>query len=72
MLKTCHGSCHCGAVRFEANLRRRHRHADRDDVRRQPRLPRRRRSDAASSGAPITYVDGRNDRWQSAPEFFAL
>jgi hypothetical protein len=20
---------------------------------------------------PITYVDGRNDRWQSAPEIFS-
>ncbi len=29
-------------------------------------------SDDELSRLPITYVDGRNDRWQSAPEFFAV
>jgi hypothetical protein len=28
-------------------------------------------SDEELSKVPITYVDGRNDRWQSTPEFFA-
>ncbi len=27
-------------------------------------------SDEELARVPITYVDGRNDRWQSAPEFF--
>jgi hypothetical protein len=27
--------------------------------------------DETLSRLPITYVDGRNDRWQSAPAFFA-
>lgn len=27
-------------------------------------------SDEDLAKLPITYVDGRNDRWQSAPEFF--
>jgi hypothetical protein len=28
-------------------------------------------SDTELAQAPITHVDGRNDRWQSAPEFFS-
>lgn len=28
-------------------------------------------SDEELSKVPITYVDGRNDKWQSVPEFFA-
>jgi hypothetical protein len=28
-------------------------------------------SDEDQSRIPITYVDGRNDRWQAAPAFFA-
>lgn len=28
-------------------------------------------SDEELACLPITYVDGRNDRWQSTPEFFA-
>jgi len=28
-------------------------------------------SDEELSKVPITYVDGRNDNWQNAPEFFA-
>jgi hypothetical protein len=27
-------------------------------------------TDEELSRIPITYVDGRDDRWQSAPEFF--
>ena len=131
MLKTYHGSCHCGAVRFEADLdltqstyrcncsicrrtrfwpavakpegfrllkgeadltqylfnTRKNQHyfcrhcgvrafgigtetpigimygvnlGCLDDV-----------TDEELAGAPITYVDGRSDRWQSTPAFFA-
>ena len=28
-------------------------------------------SDEELSRAPITYVNGRDDQWQSAPEFFS-
>ncbi len=28
-------------------------------------------SDEELSMVPITYVDGRNDRWQTSPEFFS-
>ena len=64
MLKTCHGSCHCGVRAFGAgndtpigkmfgvNL------GCLTDV-----------TDEELSRAPITYVDGLHDRWQQAPEF---
>lgn len=78
MLKTYHGSCHCGAVRFEADLHFCKHCGVRcfgigtetpigvmygvnlgclEDA-----------TDAELAAAPITYVDGRNDRWGEAPE----
>ena len=130
MLKTYHGSCHCGAVQFEVELDS---HAEylpvqlfhlpkdmflarRGEARRLSIAGRRVRSDAVPvqhqeesalllqalrrarlrswnrdahrkmygvnvgcldnvsdeelSRLSITYVDGNNDRWQGAPEFF--
>jgi hypothetical protein len=67
MLKTYHGSCHCGAVRFEADIDLSaptyrcncsicSRNRCLDDV-----TP----EDLAT--APVVYVDGKHDNWQSPP-----
>ncbi|MES2317865.1 MAG: hypothetical protein V4631_10265 [Pseudomonadota bacterium] len=59
MQKTYHGSCHCGAVQFEADIDRRFCAVNvtcLDDG-----------SDEELVNAPITYLDGRNDIWDAAP-----
>ena len=91
MLKTYHGSCHCGAVKFEADI-----DLTQSTYRCNCSICRRTRfwpavaradgfremyginlgclddvSDEELARAPITYVDGRNDKWQSTPQFFS-